>query len=367
MEKLRILQIVQREQLRGAEVFASQLSHHLELQGHEVIIVTLFDGPAKLPFQGKVVNLRRPQSNRFWDVSGWRALATMIKDFKPDIVQANAGDTLKFAAMSKVIFRWKVPLIFRNASKTSDFITNRIKLLLNKFFVAQVDYVVSVSELCRLDFIATYGYGERRTITIPIGVDDHSMGHPVPEDLQRYYVNRKVILSVASLSPEKNHKALVRLAAQLVKKNKDIVVLVVGEGALRKELQLAIETEGLANHMYLLGNRTDVISLMNNAQVLAVPSLIEGLPAVILEAFSCRLLVVANDVGGISEVVKPGTTGWLINKEDEVGFLAALEEALSDSQSTRGIKNRAQLMVAHHFANTVIAERFVKVYNKLKR
>ena len=59
-------------------------------------MVALYGGDAQFPFDGKVLNLNANPGKRFFDLSGWKSLSNIIKEFKPDVVQANASDTLKF-------------------------------------------------------------------------------------------------------------------------------------------------------------------------------------------------------------------------------------------------------------------------------
>lgn len=82
-------------------MFASQLSTHLLERGHEVRLVSLLQGESLLPFNGKHIQLNRPLSRRFFDEEGWKSLDQLIKEFKPDVVQANAGDTLKLTLFKK--------------------------------------------------------------------------------------------------------------------------------------------------------------------------------------------------------------------------------------------------------------------------
>jgi hypothetical protein len=51
-----LFQIIQKPQNRGAEIFAAQLSEHLEKLGHTVILISLFEGVSELPFSGKKYN-----------------------------------------------------------------------------------------------------------------------------------------------------------------------------------------------------------------------------------------------------------------------------------------------------------------------
>jgi glycosyltransferase involved in cell wall biosynthesis len=358
---LKILQLIQKPQLRGAELFACQLSNHLVDQGHTVKMLSLMDGSATLPFKGELINLKRPPSKRLVDLKGWTELDRVIRNFKPDIVQANAGDTLKFAVTSRLFFRWNSKVIFRNANKVSDFITSWPKLVLNKFYVQQLDHVISVSELCRKDFVATYKFPEVKTTTVPIGIEQVTVQSGVPHDLTSVFSESKVAVSVASLVREKNHAALLRIVKKLADRNVRFKTLIIGDGKLRAELSAQIKTLNLENDVFLLGYRQDVLQIMKNAHVLAMPSLIEGLPGVILEAFYCGLPVVANDVGGISEVVNQ-KTGKLITKNDEAAFADALAMILSDQDLVSSLAHEAHQLVTHDFMNNTIAQRFLKTY-----
>ena len=102
---MRILQIIQQKQYRGAEIFACQISSHLINLGHKVEIVSIYDGNALLPFKNKIPTLSSQDSNRYLDLQGWKKLADIIEGFKPDIIQANAADTLKYAVFSKLNYK----------------------------------------------------------------------------------------------------------------------------------------------------------------------------------------------------------------------------------------------------------------------
>lgn len=362
---MKILQLIQKPQLRGAEMFACQLSNHLLEMGHDVTVVCLLDGHAKLPFKGKLVNLKRPLSKRFVDVGGWKQLARYINENKPDLIQANAGDTLKFVALSKFFFRWKTPVVYRNANKVSDFITSRPKFIFNKFLVNQLQHIISVSELCRLDFIKTYSVPSEKTTMVPIGIEAVSIDKTLSPDVLPYFGSGKVIVNVASLVPEKNHEALLRIIREVIKEYSDIKVLILGDGKLRETLQQKIVAKGLVNHVVLLGYRSDVLSILSNADIFALPSRIEGLPGVILEAFYCEVPVIAYNVGGISEVVRSEETGWLIDKDDEAEFIAAIKDVLVNAAKTNEVKKNANQLVKKEFMNDSIAKKFAAVYKKV--
>lgn len=363
---MRIVQIVQKPQWRGAEIFASQLSNHLLAAGHDVLMISLLPGEVPLPFKGSIIYLNRGIANRLLDIEGWRQLAYQIKLFNPDVVQANAGDTLKYAVFSKWCFRWKAPIIFRNANMVSGFVDSVVKKIFNKWLIGQVAHVISVSELCRLDFVRTYSFDPSRTITIPIGLELENTNLKVPPDLASIFESGSILVNVAGFVPEKNHAGLLRIFAMISEAVPDCKLLLIGEGKLKQEIAEQIKKSGLETRVIILGHRSDVLSIICHAKALLLPSTIEGLPAVILEAMYVKTPVVANAVGGISEVVKPGETGWLISVGDEPGFARSIEEMLRSEKRIRIIENAHQLVIKD-FDNKLISQKFLEAYKKISR
>jgi glycosyltransferase involved in cell wall biosynthesis len=362
---VRIIQLVQKPQLRGAEIFAAQLSSQLTAFKQEVIMVCLQPGRSALPFEGEIIHLDRPGSSRLWDWEGWGKLAKIVKEFDPDIIQANAGDTLKYAVMSKLFFRWNAPIIYRNANKVSDFIDSFPKKVFNKFLVNRVDHVVSVSELCRQDLIKLYAFHATHTTTIPIGLNLSPVNRHLASDLTAVFSSGKVMVHVASFVPEKNHVGLLRIVKRLLDSGQNIKLILIGDGKLRNAVEEQIRQLKLDNHVFTLGYRTDVMTIVDSAHVFVLPSLIEGLPGVILEAMYCKTPVVTYNVGGISEVVRNGETGWLVPPGDEDGFIRAVGAVLNTDVTS--IVNNAHELVVREFDNKVIAERFLEVYKMLSR
>ena len=363
---LKIIQILQKPQLRGAEIFACQLSEHLRQQGHEVLVVTLFKGDADLPFYGKIVHLGRAPAQRFYDRKAWRELGLIVNEFNPDIVQANAADTLKYAVSSKLFYGWKAPIVFRNANKMGDFIDSKLKWYLNRFYLSKVDYVVSVSEQCRLDFKKTFNFPDHRLTTVEIGVEKKRTGK-VPRDLEKIFRKGRVLTHIGGFVPEKNHQGLLRIFSKVSRDFPDLQLILIGKGKLQGETWEQAKELGLNENIHFLDYRQDVLNILTHSTAFVMPSLIEGLPAVILEAMYCQTPVITYQVGGIGEVVRSGDTGWLLEKNDEAGFVAALEEVLKNGEEARKRASKAKQLVNNKFMNEQIARRFTGAYHQVQK
>lgn len=355
--KLRVLQIIQKKQYRGAEIFCCQLASELEKDGHDVRIYSIYDGDADLPFAKPIESLERKQSFRYADYYGWKAIAEIVKEFKPDIIQANASDTLKYTVLSKELFGWDVPIIFRNASVTSYYINGKLSRELNRYLFQKVDRIISVSESSKRDLNTLFPFTKSKTDVITNGVDEQIDKQAI-NPYKREFVN---VVHVGSLTEEKNHKELLMIFKAFLSKKPNSKLHIIGEGNLKDNIDAQIKELKLSESVRLYGEMSNPEPYIHYADMLVLPSLVEGLPGVILEAMNLKTPVIAFDVGGISEILN-NQTGYIVRKHDQVGFVSAMNEALTSEaiQKTTNAKD----LVGERFSNKVIADSFVTVYEE---
>jgi glycosyltransferase involved in cell wall biosynthesis len=350
-----IFQLIQKPQKRGAEIFAAQLSENLKKLGHQVVLITIFEGKCELPFSGEIINLNRPISKRLYDYKGWKQLANLIEKYKPDIIQCNAGDTLKFAVFSKVLFNWKSIVIARNASLVSRYVNSRFAKILNHFLYSKVDFILSVSENSKNDLIQLYPFTNTKIDVIPVGIEIQEI-HNI--DFNKYH-NSKHIVHVGGFTFEKNHIGLLNIWEIFSKKKENVFLHLIGDGPLQKSIVEEVENRKIKNVVFYgwVNNPLDFIS---KADMLILPSKIEGLPAVILEAMYVKTPIIANNVGGISEVLRHNSTGFLIHDFDEKEFANLMSEIMDENLEQ--IKESAYNLVINNYLNTKIALKFQKSY-----
>ncbi|AVR46899.1 hypothetical protein C7S20_17430 [Christiangramia fulva] len=354
-KKLKILQIIQKKQYRGAEIFSCQLSSQLEKSGHEVEIYSIYEGKANLSYSKPIKSLKRKENYRYIDFQGWKAIAEIVKNFQPDIIQANASDTLKYTVFSKKIFGWEVPIIFRNASVISYYINSRISKELNRMLLKNVDKIVSVSESSRKDLNEVYPFTTLKSRVITNGIG------PREEQQFKNPFNEKCIniVHVGSLTPEKNHFELLKIFSEFLKIKPNAHLHIIGEGRLFEKVQSKIKVERLDQVVTMYGEKLQPDAYISFADMLVLPSLIEGLPGVILEAMYLSTPVIAYDVGGISEILTD-ETGYLIPKNNIKSFVEAMCNVY-DSQDSSKIEN-AKKIVDGDFCIKNLSDSFLQVY-----
>jgi colanic acid/amylovoran biosynthesis glycosyltransferase len=138
------------------------------------------------------------------------------------------------------------------------------------------------------------------------------------------------VVCVGRLCEQKGQRLLVEAAARLAAKGIALEVVLAGDGELRAELEALISANNLASCVRITGwlSSGQVREEILAARALALPSLAEGLPVVLMEAMALRRPVLTTYVAGIPELVRAGENGWLVPSGDVEELAAALEDVL---------------------------------------
>jgi glycosyltransferase involved in cell wall biosynthesis len=120
--------------------------------------------------------------------------------------------------------------------------------------------------------------------------------------------------------------------AQLVKDYPDAHLTLIGDGEMRPQIEARIAALNLHPNTTLTGwvDEARILSELQGAHALLMPSFAEGLPMVIMEAMAAGRPVIATYIAGIPELVVPSQTGWLV----PAGDAAALGSAMADLAQT---------------------------------
>ena len=207
-----------------------------------------------------------------------------------------------------------------------------------------VDAVIAISEGVRTALIRV-GVRAERIRVVPSGIDARALAAP---PAARAAVRREwglgddevAVVALGALEVRKGHAVLLAAAAGLASAAPRLRYVFCGEGRQAKALAgAAAALDGAAR---LVGFRRDVAACLAAADIVALPSLQEGLGVAALEAMAAGRPVVASRVGGLAEAVVHEETGLLVPPGDPTALAAALARLARDPDL------RARLGVAGH-------------------
>lgn len=148
-----------------------------------------------------------------------------------------------------------------------------------------------------------------------------------------------VVGMIGRITPGKGHHILLRAAAQLLRRGRDLRLVFVGapdpncseDASYLRGLDSSARELGLEGKIQWLGYQADPNPYYALFDVLAIPSTVsEGLPLVALEARQWGVPVIGSRVGGIPEVVQEGVNGLLVPPADAGALAESLENFLGD-------------------------------------
>jgi len=155
---------------------------------------------------------------------------------------------------------------------------------------------------------------------------------PIPSSPQPPLPAGRFILGVGRLAPQKRWDRLIAALPHLTDRQVSLVIL--GEGSLRGEIEVQARTLGVAHRVLMPGHAGDPFGAMTNAAVVALTSDFEGVPGVLREALSVGTPVVStNSSLSVAEIVASPALGNIVPCDDPEALVAAIDHWLAPGTS----------------------------------
>lgn len=187
---------------------------------------------------------------------------------------------------------------------------------------------------------------------VPSGVD-HRVFAPQAADpalRERWGIppGAPVVGFVGRLSQEKGPEDFLGAALRVHPKVPEAHFVIAGEGPMAEELQAFIARHAMS-YVHLVGVQRNMPAVYAHLDVLLSSSRSEGMPLALMEAMACGVPVVARRVGGVTDIVRHGSTGRLVSANDQNGLAVNLEEVLKNPDERARMRQAARERAVRHF------------------
>ena len=214
------------------------------------------------------------------------------------------------------------------------------------------DRIVTISPSQRNDIVIRFGIAPaERTSVVPLGLDLRRLtclDERAPSLRGRLGIpeGALVVGYVGRFVAIKDLPTLVRAFARVAAARPEAVLLLVGDGSLRPEIESLIASLGLQQRVCLAGWIEDVVPLYATIDICALSSLNEGTPVALIEAMAAGKAVVATGVGGVADVVDHERTGLLVRPRNPEALADAILRLAGDAaeRSRMGTAGRATVV-----------------------
>jgi glycosyltransferase involved in cell wall biosynthesis len=259
------------------------------------------------------------------------ALLPHVRAFRPDLIFSIFLYPDSYAAL-RIAKKLRVPLVAMGIGSDIHSIADRISATYTRKVLEQADFLVTVSEDLRQKALAMGAKPE--TSRAVVNGCDLSIFHVRDRAEARRQLNldldAEIVLYIGRMDLRKGLRELVEASAKLHTTRPKLQAYMVGEGPDRPQIVDAIESAAATGYIHTLAPcpPDDVAVWMAAADLITLPSYMEGCPNVVLEALACGRPVVATQVGGIPEIMSDAC-GRLIPPRDPTALRDALEAVLS--------------------------------------
>ena len=171
-----------------------------------------------------------------------------------------------------------------------------------------------------------------------------------------------LILFVGRLVEQKDVATLMRAMARL--RSRHARLILAGDGPLRPALEQQAALLGLDEHVHFLGQRDDAAALMSAANLVVLPSLVEGLSNVILEGMMCARPVIASRTGGNVELVEHERTGLLFQVGDDAALADCLQRLIDNPEQAVDLGRAARDKALRRFSLPAMVAAFATLYEE---
>lgn len=340
----------------GVQIHIRDLALALMNKGHQVLVASGEEGHAAKHMKNsgiefiKLQHLERP-IQPLKDIKAVIELRKLIKSVSPDIVALHSSKAGFIGRLACKMAR--VPCLFTaHGWAFTDGVgakSRKLYTLVEKIAAPWAARIITVSENDR-QIALDAGVGRpEQIITIHNGMPEVSTSVSVGSSGEPIE-----LIMVARFSQQKAHEQLLQALAPL----KDLKwhLTLIGEGENKAECEDLATTLDLDRQISFRGQVDNVADFLATSDVFVLATNWEGLPCSIIEAMRAGLPVVANDVGGVSELVQHGENGYLIPRGDIAEWTQTLATLIQQPSLIKKLGDRSW----HRYKKEFSFERMLK-------
>jgi len=381
---LTVLQLIHGMKLGGAEKVVRLIASGLRDEGLRPVVCGWYTGGEEADLlAAEGITIAPPLAN----ARGWRRLLVpghlhrIVKAQHVGLIHAHMSDSAVWALLLHWLSGRPFIITHHNANLIDAIVTKTawyrwLRHALVHFCARRADLNIAVSETVRQVLMVEAGLQPDQVRFVPNGV-------PLPPEATVQKARKRrlaratggfdapedgpMILYMGRFVAQKTLDVLIAAIPDLLARFPKARVVMLGEGPEGESLKAQAEALGVAEAIDWPGRVDDVTPWLENADLLALPSRVEGLPMVVLEAMAWALPVVASDIPSNRELIGDDDFGRLSWQGDPADLARAMIAALEDPAGTDAKVERAIALIRDNYSIAAVARLHVQVYQSVLR
>ncbi|OGX15724.1 MAG: hypothetical protein A2166_03070 [Omnitrophica WOR_2 bacterium RBG_13_41_10] len=364
-------------EITGGNIICFKIIEEALKRGYQTIVNSPAEGKFTHLLKEKGIKVYNIDTRRTFRLDSAIKLARIIK--KEGISLIHTHTPLSGAIISRMAAKLSnIPLVNHEhglSSLNSNSLIRRCQLFLNTLTVKSVVCrIIAVSQATRTGLIQR-GIPKEIVRLIYNGVlvenGQTTNLRSRNEILKELGLSSSLLLigQVGRIDEKKGQHIFIRAAQRVLEDFPNTAFLIVGEdfrnGVYQEQLKTLAKNLNVIDHVVFTGYHPDIMDIMNVFDLFVLPSLIEGLPVVILEAMAAKKPVITTSVGGNPEVVIDGETGTLISPEDPDKLAEAILYHLNNPEISKRMGEKGYERVRQFFSLPQMLNKVMDIYKEV--
>ena len=267
----------------------------------------------------------------------------VIKDQKIEVMHVHGYGASNFGRLAGIITGIPIIVHSHDDDRNYPWYQRLADLLLCKFTNRAIAASGSVRDSC----IMKRNISQDRVVVMHNGIPTEKFIMPPLDEIEKekgrwgISLTSKVVGAVARLREEKGIEYMLRGVKNVLAVFPETVFVIVGDGALREQLEVLSKKLEIEDKTLFCGYLEDVTSIMSIFDIVVMPSLTEGSPLALMEAFAMGKPIIATNVGGIKEILNDGKTGLLVPSKDPESLASKITYLLDNEQEAARLGTNA--------------------------
>jgi glycosyltransferase involved in cell wall biosynthesis len=369
---VKILHLINTLSAGGAELHLLTLCRQLKLQGVETVVACLRERvndsrSLRNEFENEGIRVIRLKAESRYDLRSVSRLIALCSKEQPSILHTHLPRA-DLAGVFRRLFHPTVPWVCSVHDIHDKSWAGRWTLPLFNLIWRRADRVVAISHAVKDWLVRERTVPSENVTVIHYGIEPERF-------LQTEYNPRKgwdlegkfIIGTIGRLEPRKGHDCLIRSMSEIRKAVPNAVLVIAGHdpSGYGEHLQSLIDNLGLRKEVRLVGFQNDIAAFLSALDVFAFATRSEGFGQVVIEAMAVSKPVVASKIAPISEIVRDGETGTLVNPDDPQAFANAIRWLVNHPEQAKQMGKRGRERVYTHFSAQRMADETLSLYGSL--
>lgn len=172
--------------------------------------------------------------------------------------------------------------------------------------------------------------------------------------------------TIGRLSEQKGIDIFLKAMHEVLKNNKNVYGLIIGDGELKSEMLSLTELLKIKDNIYFLGYRKDVLELIKKLDFVVLASRWEGFPLTPIETFMMGKTIIASNIAGNNEIIKDNINGLLFEKDNYIELSKKINYLLDNNEIKKRLENSAKIEYLEKYNYDVFIEKYNNLYKKLE-